>query len=194
MEASHRIRKARWPCLCRCTPPPERGRNTARLHANEQARWLRRGDALDVGVAGAQRLNASCLRQLGVIAGKAAWTQAGMSQRRQLRRLISCCLEPSYGFAWGPPSHRHAKTRLPASGRVWIGWPTTRSVFWQHRAMLESGVRVPPHCVEAVHFRLRAAQAIFDCSSSPHQAPLFQYSTLIATHVHAQAAGSVHCP
>src|SRR6201982_3558735 len=29
-----------------------------------------------------------------------------------------------------------------------------------HRAMLESGARVPPHCLEAVHSRLRAAQVV----------------------------------
>ena len=31
-----------------------------------------------------------------------------------------------------------------------------------HRAMLESGGRAPPHCLEAVHSRLRAAQGVFD--------------------------------
>src|SRR5262249_43141722 len=29
-----------------------------------------------------------------------------------------------------------------------------------HRAMFESGARVPPHCLEAAHSRLRAAQVI----------------------------------
>src|SRR5262249_18513570 len=63
-----------------------------------------------------------------------------------------------------------------------------------HHAGLESGARVPPHCVEAAHFRLRAVQAISDCSHSRrHQAPLLQDSAPIAKHAHVQASGLAYC-
>ena len=53
-----------------------------------------------------------------------------------------------------------------------------RSVFPNHRAMLEPGARAPPRCGEAVHSRLPNAQAISDCSYSAHQAPRSRNSTL----------------
>jgi len=40
--------------------------------------------------------------------------------------------------------------------------------------MLESGARVPPHCVEAARFRLRAVQAISDCSTPPIKLRFFR--------------------
>jgi len=78
--------------------------------------------------------------------------------------------------------------------------------FWTadsrvHRAMLESGARVPPHCLEAVHSRLRAAQVISDCWRSLHQATLTGLAAWrhvhsnrfsVAKHAHAQPAGGVH--
>src|SRR5262249_17904796 len=129
-------------------------------------------------------------RQLGpsVIAEKAECAILAALSKKDGSRLRK--ITASFGVATITPPRRSMTPRSPASQVC----STTRSVFWQHRATLESGARVPPHCVEALHFRLRAAQAISDCPRSPHQAPLFQYSTLIATHVHAQAAGSVHCP
>jgi acetyl esterase len=52
-----------WPSpISRCEPlrAARDGRNTARVHADEHARDVPRGHALDVGVPGAQRLNGSC--------------------------------------------------------------------------------------------------------------------------------------
>jgi hypothetical protein len=65
-------------------------------------------------------------------------------------------------------------------------------------AMLEAGAVDRPHCLVAVHSRLRAAQVISDCRT-----PWLQNSTLtgrhvhssrlvIAEHGHVQAGGSAH--
>jgi len=65
-----------------------------------------------------------------------------------------------------------------ASGRVRPQWRPRRSVFRHDPAMLESGARVQPQSLEAVHSRLRAAQAILERSHCAHQAPWPQNSTV----------------
>jgi hypothetical protein len=45
-----------------------------------------------------------------------------------------------------------------ADGTYWVEFRSADGRV--HCAMLESGARVPPHCLEAVHSRLRAAQVV----------------------------------
>ena len=58
-----------------------------------------------------------------------------------------------------------------------------------HRAMRESGARVPPRRIEGAHFPLRAVQPI---SYDSHSPPLLQDSTPIDKHAYVQALGSAH--
>ena len=59
--------------------------------------------------------------------------------------------------------------------------------IWHHHAMLESGARDPPHCLEAVHSRPRAAQVISDCSVWRHA---YSNRLLVGEHAHGPPAGS----
>src|SRR5262245_30548526 len=87
----------------------------------------------------------------------------------------------------GKPEMCHASKE-----RAFVLGPISES----HRAMLESGARVPPHSLVAVHSRLRAAQVVIsDCwHSAPDLAVLghFHSNPPLAKHVHLQAARWAH--
>jgi hypothetical protein len=123
-----------------------------------------------------------------------------------MRKLI----EDLYGQSWCTSCRRQSRGDRNSSPHIvrHESGPSARSpqesrhvasrAIWHHRAMLESGARPPPHCVEAVHSRLRAAQVVSDCRTL-----WFQNSTLTERHVHAnrllvanhghvQAASSAH--
>jgi hypothetical protein len=58
---------------------------------------------------------------------------------------------------------------------------------WQHRATLEAGAVDRPHCLEAVHSRIRAARVISDSLTA-----LQAHSNRLFVAKHVRAASSAH--
>src|SRR5438132_10674880 len=73
----------------------------------------------------------------------------------------------------------------PQGRRPPIGFKFRTADGRVHRAMLESGARVPPHCLEAVHSRLRAAQVV------PWR-HAYSNRLLVGDDAHGPPAGSPH--
>src|ERR1700758_1744721 len=75
---------------------------------------------------------------------------------------------------------------LPKQSRFMSTRPKFRTAEGRvHRAMLESGARVPPHCLEAVHSRFRAAQVV------PWR-HAYSNRLLVGDDAHGPPAGSPH--
>src|SRR5262249_5902858 len=90
-----------------------------------------------------------------------------------------------HGFANNEKDFERLSEQLLIQDRAARLFQVAARAIWRHRATLESGARDPPHSLEVVHSRLRAAQVV------PWR-HAYSNRLLVGDHARWPPAGSPH--